>query len=256
MALRFASLGSGSAGNCLAISSGNTTVLLDCGFSVRETVTRLARLGLEPEQLSGILITHEHDDHVGGALRLASRFQLPIFTTHGTLQALGKIPDSITTHIIDSHSPFAIGNLEIEPYPVPHDAREPVQYVVSNGAQRLGVLTDAGASTPHIEATLSFCDALVLECNHDLDLLLSSSYPSSLKQRISSRLGHLDNATSATLLSRTNTSKLQHIIAAHLSAQNNRPELARKALSQVLGCEDEWVGIADQQLGFDWRSIN
>ncbi|MFM9912310.1 MAG: MBL fold metallo-hydrolase [Methylophilaceae bacterium] len=255
MALRFASLGSGSAGNCLAISSGNTTVLLDCGFSGRETVTRLAKLGLEAGQLSGILLTHEHDDHVGGAVRLASRFQLPIFLTHGTLQALGDIPDSVTLNIIDSHSAFAIGDLEIQPYPVPHDAREPVQYVIGNGAQRLGVLTDAGASTPHIEVTLSFCDALVLECNHDLDLLLNSSYPASLKQRISSRLGHLDNATSATLLSRTNTSKLQHIIAAHLSAQNNRPQLAQAALSQVLGCEEQWIGIADQAEGFGWREI-
>lgn len=254
--MRFASLGSGSAGNCLAVSANDTTVLLDCGFSVRETITRLTRLELQAEKLSGILLTHEHDDHVSGALRLANRFHIPIFLTHGTLQALGEVPDTVALSIIDSHSPFAIGDLEIHPYPVPHDAREPVQFVIENGAQRLGVLTDAGASTPHIEATLSFCDALVLECNHDLDLLMNSSYPNSLKQRISSRLGHLDNATAAALLSRTNTSKLQHIIAAHLSAQNNRPQLAQMALSQALGCEKQWVGIADQAQGFGWREIH
>lgn len=254
--MKFASLGSGSAGNCLAVSSNDTTILLDCGFSVRETITRLTRLELQAEKLSGILLTHEHDDHVSGALRLANRFQLPIFLTHGTLQALGKVPGSVAIHIVDSNSPFAIGDLEIHPYPVPHDAREPVQFVIGNGAQRLGVLTDTGASTPHIEATLSFCDALVLECNHDLDLLMRSSYPASLKQRISSRLGHLDNATSASLLSRTNTSKLQHIIAAHLSAQNNRPQLAQAALSQALGCEQQWIGIADQVEGFGWRELH
>ena len=253
--MRFASLGSGSSGNSLAVTSNETTVLLDCGFSIRETVLRLARLGLAPEQLSGIVLTHEHEDHAGSVFRFASRFRLPIFSTHGTLQALGGIPDGADVKLIDSHTKFSINNLEIHPYPVPHDAREPVQYVFSNGVHRLGVLTDAGASTSHIEAILSACDALVLECNHDLELLMNSSYPNSLKQRISSRLGHLDNATSATLLSRLDNRKLQHLIAAHLSAQNNHPQLARQALSQVLGCEQNWIGVADQQEGLSWREI-
>ena len=253
--MRFASLGSGSAGNCLAIQASQTTVLLDCGFGFKETLTRLTRLELEAENLAGILLTHEHDDHAGSAFRLAAKYHIPIFATHGTFQALGGAPTGLEIHIIDSHTPFSIGDLQIQPYPVPHDAREPTQFVLSDGAMRLGVLTDAGSSTPHIEATLSDCQALVLECNHELDMLLNSSYPKSLKQRISSKYGHLDNAMSATLLSRLNTSKLQHLIAAHLSTQNNTPELARRALSQVMGCEQSWIGIADQAAGFAWREL-
>lgn len=254
--MRFASLGSGSAGNSLVATAGNTTVLLDCGFSVRETISRLARLGLEASQLSAILVTHEHDDHIGSATRLSARFNLPLYLTHGTLAALGSFTTTADIRVIDSHTEFAIGDLQVQPYPVPHDSREPVQFVLGDGAHRLGVLTDAGVSTPHIESMLSGCQGLVLECNHDLDMLLNSSYPKSLKERISSRLGHLDNASSAALLSRLDNRKLQHIVAAHLSAQNNRADLARQSLSSVLACEASWIGIADQENGFDWREIS
>jgi phosphoribosyl 1,2-cyclic phosphodiesterase len=254
--MRFASLGSGSAGNGLVAQADGTTVLLDCGFGLRDTEMRLARLGLEPEHLSGIIITHEHDDHAGGAFRFAARFRLPLFLTHGTLAALGDAPGNVDIRIIDSHQSFSIGAMEIHPYPVPHDAREPVQFVFSNGTCRLGVLTDTGTATPHIEAMLSGCQGLVLECNHDLGLLMNnSSYPKSLKQRISGDFGHLDNNTSANLLARLDTHRLQHIVAAHLSAKNNRPELVREALCAVLDCEDDWIVIADQNHGFNWREI-
>lgn len=253
--MRFASLGSGSAGNALVAEAGGTSVLLDCGFGIGETVTRLARLGLEASDLSGILITHEHEDHARGAFRFAARHNLSIYITHGTLAALGTPAAGVDICLIDHHTPFSIGDLEIHPYTVPHDAREPVQFTFGDGARRLGVLTDAGISTPHIEAMLSACDALVLECNHDLDLLTNGNYHWQLKQRILGRLGHLDNACAAGLLSRLDNSRLQHIIAAHLSQQNNRPELASRALSEVLNCEQEWVGIADQAQGFDWRQI-
>ena len=155
----------------------------------------------------------------------------------------------------DSHDRFAIGALEIEPITVPHDAREPVQYVVGDGARRLGVLTDLGMSTAHVEACLSGCDALVLECNHDLAMLESGDYPYPLKQRIAGRLGHLHNEAAAEILARIDTSRLVHIIAAHLSQQNNTPALARAALAAGLDCPPEWIGIADQALGFDWREM-
>jgi phosphoribosyl 1,2-cyclic phosphodiesterase len=158
-------------------------------------------------------------------------------------------------NIIDSHVSFSIGELEITPFPVPHDAREPVQYVFSDGAKKLGVLTDTGCSTPHIEHMLSACNALVLECNHDLDLLMQGPYPWSLKQRVSGRLGHLDNSTAANILKKLDNSHLQHLIAAHLSEKNNSPELAKQALSASLNCETEWIGIAQQKTGFDWRQI-
>ena len=172
--IRFASLGSGSEGNGLLVESGRTRLLLDCGFSVAETVRRLQRLDVSPESLDAILVTHEHDDHVGGVSRFARRFDTPVYLSYGTYAAAkrGDFPDVV---VIDSHTPFTVGDLEVLPYPVPHDAREPTQFVFGDGAARLGVLTDAGASTPHIESMLSGLDALVLECNHDLELLRNSA---------------------------------------------------------------------------------
>jgi phosphoribosyl 1,2-cyclic phosphodiesterase len=155
----------------------------------------------------------------------------------------------------DTHDAFAIGALEIAPFPVPHDAREPVQFVIGDGVHRLGVLTDLGASTPYVESSLSGCDALVLECNHDLDMLAQSSYPHMLKQRIAGPFGHLHNEAAAALLARLDTSKLRHIVAAHLSQQNNTADKARAALAGALGCTADWIGVADQATGFGWREL-
>jgi phosphoribosyl 1,2-cyclic phosphodiesterase len=254
--IRFASIGSGSEGNGLIVESGATRILVDCGFNVAETERRLGRLGLVPADLAGILLTHEHDDHSGGAARLARRYEIPVYLTYGTFVAIGAQGAMIPRlTLIDSHFPFAIGDLEIHPYPVPHDAREPSQFVFSDGDSRLGLLTDAGASTPHIERMLSGIEALVLECNHDLDLLMNGPYPPSLKRRISGRLGHLDNDTAARIVGGIDCSRLQHFIAAHLSAQNNTPDLARTAMAAALNCESAWIGIATQADGFAWRDI-
>lgn len=254
--MRFASLGSGSQGNALVVEAGSARVLLDCGFGIRDVETRLARLGLEAGDLDAIIVTHEHDDHVGGVTRLARKYELPVYLTYGTLTALDGARSRIAQiTLIDSHTPFAIGDIEVRPFPVPHDAREPAQFVFSDGGATLGMLTDAGSSTPHIECMLSGLDALVLECNHDLDLLAKGGYPPYLKQRISGRLGHLDNETAARLLASLDCSRLQHLIAAHLSQQNNTPELARAAMAKALGCEPGWIGVADQRDGFDWREI-
>lgn len=253
--IRFALLGSGSEGNALVVQAGATSLLMDCGFSVSETQRRLDRLRLTAEQLSGIVVTHEHSDHIAGVVRLARKFNLPVWMTHGTWRAQSAMFAGLGVTEINPHSAFSIGNLEIQPYPVPHDATEPVQYVFSDGASRLGVLTDTGHATPHIEAMLSTCHALVLECNHDAEMLRNGRYPHSLKQRVGGRFGHLNNQQSAELLSRLDNSRLQHIVAAHLSQQNNLPALAVSALSQVLGCTEDWIAVADQQQGLDWREI-
>lgn len=255
--MRFASLGSGSAGNATIVEAGETRLLLDCGFSVKETVQRLARLGLQPEQLSGILVTHEHDDHARGVFKLAARYQVPVWLTHGTwVMCQRYLPaQSPVLRVIDAHSPFSIGEIEVRPFPVPHDAREPAQFVFGDGAAKLGVLTDVGSLTPHIVAMLQACDGLLLECNHDLDMLRTGPYAQSLKKRVGGWLGHLDNQTSASLLQQLDCSRLKHLVAAHLSEKNNTPELARQALSQVLSCSPEWVGIASQHAGLDWRSL-
>lgn len=254
--MRFASLGSGSEGNGLVVESGGTCVLIDCGFGIRDTETRLARLGLTPSSLAAILVTHEHSDHISGVPAFAARHDIPVWATFGTLAEVSSHFEGMT-HVygFDSHDRFVIDALLITPIPVPHDAREPVQYVVSDGARRLGLLTDLGVSTAHVEASLSGCDALVLECNHDLALLESGDYPYALKRRIAGRLGHLHNEAAAGILASIDTSRLSHIVAAHLSHKNNTPELARAALCAALGCTPDWIGIAGQAAGFDWREL-
>jgi phosphoribosyl 1,2-cyclic phosphodiesterase len=250
--VRFASLGSGSRGNAWVIEVGRTRILLDCGFGPRSLATRLARVGLTPQDLAAIVITHEHTDHTGGIAACVRRYGIDVFMTHGTAVAL----DGIAPRIFDAHAPFAIGDIEVTPFTVPHDAREPVQFVFSDGASRLGVLTDTGCVTPHIVDMLSACAALVLECNHDATLLANGRYPPHLKRRIAGRYGHLDNAAAADLLTKIDRSRLQHIIAAHLSQENNTPALVTAALSTALDCTPGWIGVANQETGCGWRQVS
>ncbi len=251
--MRFASLGSGSKGNALVVEAGRTRLLVDCGFGPRNLAARLGRLGLEPADLDAILITHEHADHVGGVAPCARRYEIEVFMTHGTRVAAA--PEGVSVTVLDAHTPFAIGDVEVRPFPVPHDAREPVQFVFSDGRCSFGLLTDAGCVTPHMVAMLSGCDALMIECNHDRALLESGRYPPALKRRIAGRFGHLDNGAAADLLSRVAHDRLKHVVAAHLSEENNRPELARDALAAVLGCHSEWIAVADQEDGLGWRDV-
>jgi len=251
--LRFTSLGSGSSGNGLVVESGTTRVLMDCGFTLADTKARLERVGLAPSQLAGIVVTHEHDDHMGGVARFALRHAIPVYLTRGSAQWLPPDFPAVLMRYVDSHTAFSIDALSVEPFPVPHDAREPVQYVFSDGASRLGVVTDLGSVTQHIVEKLSGCEALVIECNHDLDMLMEGPYPVSLKHRVSGRFGHLSNSDAGRLVSALERSRLRHLIAAHLSQQNNRPELAVRALSAGAGCEPAWIGVATQDDGFAWR---
>lgn len=252
MPFQFASLGSGSKGNALLVEAGRTRILVDCGFGVRDVALRLERCGVAPESVSAVLVTHEHADHVGGAARCAARFGWKVHASHGTAAAARL---ECHVHRFDSHSVFAIDDVEIHPFPVPHDAREPTQFVFSDGARRLGVLTDAGMATPHIAAMLSGCDALLLECNHDTEMLWAGRYPPPLKRRIAGGFGHLGNAAAAELLRAVRHERLQHVVAAHLSEENNTPALARAALADALGCAPDWIGVADQDNGCDWRVI-
>ena len=254
--MRFASLGSGSEGNGLVVEADGTCVLIDCGFGVRETTARLARLGLAAEDIAAIIVTHEHSDHVGGVAAFAARHGTAVWATWGTITMAERLAGIDSVVAFDSHDPFAIGALSIVPFPVPHDAREPVQFVIGDGARRIGVLTDIGAPTPHVEASISGCDALVIECNHDPDLLAQGPYPASLKQRIAGPYGHLSNGDAAAILGRIDATKLQHVVAAHLSQQNNTPEAARAALCAALACSPDWIGIADQAEGFGWREVS
>ena len=208
--------------------------------------------------MRGILVTHEHSDHSCGVFDFAAAHRVTVYLTHGTLAALkaeGKALDGVACSMVNGRQSYFIDGMQLTPFTVPHDAREPVQYVLSDGAARLGVITDIGISTPHVEKMLSGLDALVLECNYDRDLLWNGGYPRWLKERIAGPFGHLDNRESERLLAALDRSKLKHVIGAHLSQQNNRPELARAALARALGCAESWVSLATQDDGFDWRTI-
>jgi phosphoribosyl 1,2-cyclic phosphodiesterase len=225
---------------------------------LRDTERRLARLGLSPADIAALLVTHEHGDHSGGVFYFAAAHELPVYLTYGTMLALraeGKVTEGVRTIVIDARQVFAIGSLQVIPFTVPHDAREPVQYMLSDGDKRLGVLTDIGVATAHVEQTLSGLHALVLECNYDRDLLWNGVYPKWLKERIAGPFGHLDNADSAKLLAALDCSRLQHLVGAHLSEQNNRPEIARAALAAAMRCEESWVSLATQAEGFGWRDL-
>lgn len=253
--MRFASLGSGSRGNATLVEADGTRVLVDCGFSCAETEKRLARLALDARDIDAVLVTHEHSDHISGVARFSRRFGVPVWMTAGT-EAMHQGGELAAWHCFSSHEVFAIGSLEVQPFPVPHDAREPCQFVFSDGAVRLGVLTDAGSISLHMVQALERLDALLLECNHDTDMLSSGPYPPRLKDRVGGRFGHLSNDQAADLLIKIDTRRLQHLVAAHLSDKNNHPSLARQALSAALGCAAADICVADQEAGLAWRSVS
>lgn len=238
----------------MLVEQGNTCLMVDCGFSLRETEKRLHRLDKPADQITAILITHEHADHIHGVGALARKYGLTVWMTAGTWHA-GRVDEIEHLRLFSAHEVFSINDIEITPFPVPHDARDPSQFVFSDGAIRLGVMTDLGSSTQHIEQLLNGVDALVLECNHESDLLANGSYPVSLKRRVGGHQGHLSNMQSAELLTRIDHSRLRHIVAAHLSEKHNLPQLAGQALCGALDCALDWIGIADQELGLDWRQI-
>ena len=258
--MRFCSLGSGSAGNALVIESrsGATTsrVLVDCGFSQRELDTRLARAGLAVCDLDALFITHEHGDHIGCALTLSRRHGLPLWTSRGTWRALGEpaLPEGLLRFARDGE-PIVVGNLQLNPFTVPHDALEPLQLSCTDGRWRLGVLTDVGSSTAHLLAQLQGCDALVLECNHDRTMLAQSRYPASLKARIDGPHGHLANDSAAGILAQCLHPGLRHVVAAHLSEENNRAELAADALASACGGQSSDIVVADAADGAGWLAL-
>ena len=259
--MRFCSLGSGSTGNATLVETVDgartTRLLIDCGFTQRELEARLARVGLDTSRLDALFITHEHGDHIGCALGVARRHRVPLWMSRGTWRALGapELDDGLL-HFARDGEAIDIGNLRLAPYTVPHDAAEPLQLCVDDGRARLGVLTDAGSLTTHLLAALQRCDALLLECNHDRAMLAASSYPASLKARVGGRLGHLANDSAAEVLAACRHDGLRHVVAAHLSQQNNQPALAAAALATVLGTAADDVVIANARSGFGWLDLH
>lgn len=262
--MRFCSLGSGSGGNATAIEASqgitSTRVLIDCGFSERELKRHLARAGLVPEDLQALFITHEHGDHVGCALTLSQRYRIPLWTSRGTWRAIASTRnaaafDQALLHLCRSGDLLELGDLQLQPFGVPHDANEPLQLRASDGQRRFGLLTDTGSSTPALIAELQGCDAMLLECNHDEDMLRAGRYPPSLKRRILGSHGHLSNAAAAQILADCQHAGLKRVAAAHLSEQNNTPALAALALASTLGAAPEDILVASQAEGLDWQSV-
>jgi phosphoribosyl 1,2-cyclic phosphodiesterase len=257
--VRVASLGSGSKGNATLIQAGDTQLLLDCGFGLRETEQRLQRLGTSARELTAIVVTHEHGDHIGGVPPLARRYQLPVYLSFGTRQAVSggrQSLEALDCREVRPERAFRVGALDVLPVPVPHDAREPLQFLFSAHGRCAGVLTDLGSLTPHVVEAYAECDSLVLECNHDPGMLAKGPYPPSLKRRVGGHLGHLSNGQAAALLEQINLDRLQHLVLSHLSEQNNTPQRALQAVHDVVDSGRERVRVACQQQGFDWLDIH
>lgn len=256
--IRFASIGSGSKGNALLIECQDDTaitrILWDCGFSLRHLNKRFDALGVALDGIDAIIISHEHRDHILGAQALSRRFNIPIWVTPGTRIGWSFSSQDIV-HEFDPHSPFSIGLLEFTPIPIPHDAREPVQFKLTDGNKTFTHLTDLGFVTPHIEEIASNSDALMIECNHDLECLKNGPYPRRLKRRIAGNYGHLSNDAAAEFAAKCNQDKLRVIVGAHLSEENNRPELACAAMAEKLNASSDCLVVANQWEGTDWLMV-
>lgn len=253
--MRFKSLGSGSSGNATlvqVIGPDACNVLIDCGFGLKQLVQRLDRSGVLPDQLDAIFITHEHSDHTGCVQTLSNHYNIPVWMSAGTAAAMGFVSTSGSLRITSDGDIIEIKSLQLRPFTVPHDAREPLQLTCTNGAVKLGVLTDLGHATAHVLEQLQGCHALMLECNHDAELLSASNYPDFLKTRVGGQYGHLANCQAASIAGAVSHNGLKHVVAAHLSQQNNLPELVKNSLSEALSCSSDDIIVAMQDTGSPW----
>jgi len=254
--LRFKSLGSGSSGNATLVQAragtGVTHLLVDCGLGIRNLAKRLGQAGLLPDQIDAVFITHEHSDHVGCVRNFALRERIPVYMSAGTWAGMGEPDFEGLLHLVADTGSFEVGALQLTPFAVPHDSREPLQVRCTDGARHLGVLTDLGHVTPHVLQQLWGCDSLLLECNHDEEMLRTGPYPWFLKRRVGGDHGHLANGAAAEAARFLLGTGLKQVVAGHLSEQNNRPELARAALAQALYCGPQDVHVADGPSGCDW----
>lgn len=256
--LRFASLASGSRGNVLLVESGQTLLMVDCGLPYRDVEQRLAAVGRAPADVTAVLVTHEHGDHLRGVATFARRHGTRVLASHGTGRALAALAGEdgeIELEPFSSHRELVVGGIDVEPFPVPHDAREPCQFVFAAGRRRLGVLTDTGHVTRHIRERLSGCDALAIEFNHESESLARGSYPPSVKARVASAYGHLSNAQAAACVGALRHGGLQWIMAMHVSERNNSREDVERALGSALDGRAMNFSIAEQDSAIGWIEI-
>jgi phosphoribosyl 1,2-cyclic phosphodiesterase len=257
--IRFKSLGSGSSGNATVVQARSglqiAHLLVDCGLGIRELDKRLGLAGMMADQIDAIFITHEHGDHIGCARQLALRERIPVYMSEGTYAAIGQPDFKGLLRLAADGVPFDVGGLQVRPFTVPHDAREPLQLTCTDGDVRLGVVTDLGHVSAHVLQEVADCATLLLECNHDETMLMESAYPAFLKRRVGGAYGHLANGAAALLAqSVLAAGSLRQVVAAHLSEQNNTPALVRDALARALACGPDDVHVADGATGSAWMT--
>ena len=253
MALRFASLGSGSRGNALLVEHRDTLIMIDCGLPLRVLEARLAAVGRSPRDIDAMLVTHEHADHSRSIGAFQRRYPVPLWTTPGTAAAIGRPP---LLKSLSSHRELELGSITVEPFPVPHDAREPCQFAFRAGSRRLAVLTDTGHVTPTIRQRLEACQGIAVEFNHDLAMLESGSYPPAVKARVASRIGHLNNAQSAELIEGVGHRDLGWVAGLHISEQNNSEARVRSAVEPLVSAFALDFRIATQDAPLEWLVID
>lgn len=258
--LRFKNLASGSTGNATIVEgrSGSEVrrLLVDCGLGLRQLQARLAQAQLEIEDLDAIFITHEHSDHIGCTQTLAGRYRIPVWMSQGTHSALGSPDFDGLMRVARDMAAIDMGTFQAMPFTVPHDAREPLQLRCSDANRHLGVLTDLGHASPHVFDQLRNCDALMIEANHDPEMLDTSHYPPFLKRRVAGPYGHLANAATANILRAVQHSGLRCVVAAHLSAKNNTVGLAQQTLASALNWAPEKVKVASPTHGTEWFNLD
>lgn len=256
--LRFKNLGSGSAGNSTLIeATGSSPVrlLVDCGLGMKHLILRMAQAGVRPEDITALFITHEHADHIGCARSFALRYKVPVWMSQGTHAALGAPDfDGLLSYACDEEA-IDLGGVQLMPFTVPHDAKEPLQLSCTNGSEKLGILTDLGHATAHVLKHLQGCNALMLECNHDTDMLTQSAYPAFLKRRVGGPYGHLSNVAAAEIVGKVMHPGLKQVVAAHLSAQNNHATLVQVVLAGSLSCNPQDIVVATQGDGTNWLTV-
>ncbi len=277
--LRYKNLSSGSTGNATLVEVSNAVgkpsrVLVDCGMRLSRLLELLEIADVLATDIDAIFITHEHSDHIGCVTQFASRYSIPVWASSGThaalqdmqsklrakqpthSQLLGLVPGfEALVRIATDTCPIPIGDLQLNPFTVPHDAREPLQLTCTDGNVKLGILTDLGHPSRHVLDNLAGCNALLLESNHDEDMLSNSKYPAFLKARVGGDFGHLSNTQAAEVLKAVMHDKLRHVSAAHLSQQNNHPSLAQSALANVLGCMPADIFAACPETGTPWMTV-
>lgn len=251
----FASLGSGSRGNATLVRMGRALILIDCGFSLRRCEARLGLLGVTGEDIDAVLVTHEHSDHVSGVPALAAKYGIPVYASRGTFKGFASdaLADDLIGGTLEGGRAFKLKGVEVMPVTVPHDAREPTQFVFRHGSCQIGVVSDLGCVTPHVLDHYRGCHGLLLESNYDHEMLFRGSYPEPLKRRIAGDLGHLSNDQASKFLGAVASAVLRVVIG-HVSERNNHPDILRQTF-------DTWAGhvrslsYATQQDGAAWTNV-